>query len=144
MNPLIDFLESGLDGASLRHKAISNNIANVDTPGYKREDVDFLSTLKAESSRLENNFENKLSLSTTDDAHIKTATASTGIASTGTKTPFKLVHMNNTSSRDDGNNIDVEYEMAEMAKNNIYYNTLIQQVTDRFKFINDAISKGGS
>ena len=39
--PLMNILEKSLDASSLRHKVLSNNIANVDTPDFKRSDVDF-------------------------------------------------------------------------------------------------------
>ena len=41
----INVLNKAADASALRHKAISNNIANVDTPGYKRQDVNFGSVL---------------------------------------------------------------------------------------------------
>ena len=44
----IDVLNKAADPSALRHKAISNNIANVDTPGYKRQDVNFESILASE------------------------------------------------------------------------------------------------
>ena len=50
MDSTINLLQLGLDGAKKRQEAISNNIANVDTPGYKRKDVDFLSVLKKEKA----------------------------------------------------------------------------------------------
>ena len=37
----INVLDKAADASTLRHKAISHNIANIDTPGYKRQDVDF-------------------------------------------------------------------------------------------------------
>lgn len=130
MNPFINFLGKGLDGASLRQKLLANNISNVDTPDYKRQDVDFVSTLKKES----NNQGDNIPLQTTDKGHIKFS---------NNQKPFKRIHMPDTNNRNDGNNVDVENEMAEMAKNNIYYNTMIQQVSSRFKFLNSVIDKGG-
>lgn len=132
MNPFINFLSKGLDGSSFRQKMLANNISNINTPDYKRQDVDFVSTLEKESKQY--NQGKILSLSTTDSGHIKFSKSDK---------PFKRIHMSNTSNKNDGNNVDVENEMAEMAKNNIYYNTLIQQVSDRFKFLNTTIDKGG-
>ncbi|MFP4661051.1 MAG: flagellar basal body rod protein FlgB [Halanaerobiales bacterium] len=136
MNPFIDFLSKGLDGANYRQKLLANNIANVNTPEYKRQDLDFVSALERESGKSGNR--NGVSLKTTDNGHIGVSGASNGVSR-----PFKMLHLNNTSSRNDGNNVDMDVEMAEVAKNNIYYNTLIQQVSDRFKFLNNVIDKGG-
>ncbi|MFP4016975.1 MAG: flagellar basal body rod protein FlgB [Halanaerobiales bacterium] len=136
MNPFIDFLSRGLDGANYRQKLLANNIANINTPEFKRQDVDFVSALEKESEQFSNG--NGLSVRTTDSGHIG---LSNGFKDSNR--PFKMIHMTNTSNRNDGNNVDVDTEMAEMAKNNIYYNTLIQQVSDRFKFLNSVIDKGG-
>ncbi|MFW6287674.1 MAG: flagellar basal body rod protein FlgB [bacterium] len=132
MISFINFLKTGLDGSARRQRALANNIANVNTPDYKRKDVNFVSTLKKESSNLSRS--NKLSLETTDDGHIKHPAGTSS---------FKNINILNTSSRNDGNNVDAEHEMAEIAKNNIYYNTMAQQASDRFSMINNVITKGG-
>ena len=46
-SPQLRVLEQALEASSLRHKLISNNIANVNTPGYKRSDVNFAAALQA-------------------------------------------------------------------------------------------------
>lgn len=52
MDSLINLLQKGLEGASLRQETLINNIANVNTPGYKRADVDFfLNTEKGSPER---------------------------------------------------------------------------------------------
>ncbi|ACL70441.1 flagellar basal body rod protein FlgB [Halothermothrix orenii] len=129
MDFTLDFLKLGLDGASKRHRALADNIANVDTPNYKRKDVDFVSTLKSIASQ-----NAKLKLETTDDGHI----SGTG----SVLKPFKEYRITNTSYRNDGNNVDIEVEMAELAKNNLYYNTLVQQISQKFKILNETIDKG--
>ena len=47
----VDVLDRAADASWLRNEAISNNIANVDTPEYKRQDVDFESALRTELSK---------------------------------------------------------------------------------------------
>ena len=44
----VNILDKAADAANLRNELISNNIANVDTPGYKRKDINFESILQAE------------------------------------------------------------------------------------------------
>lgn len=154
MESIIDLLELGLDGASLRQKALANNIANVNTPDYKRKDVDFISTLKSIVDKSNNqparsfhklsdlaNLSLKstnLSLKTTDESHLKGANSTKSFQSIK---PFKQVTISDTSYRNDGNNVDIDVEMAELAKNNIYYNTLVQQINERFKNLKDVITK---
>lgn len=110
MDSTINLLQLGLDGAMKRQKAISNNIANVDTPGYKRKDVDFISVLKKE---------------------------------VGERQDLNIESSSDTKYRNDGNNVDIDYEMAEMAKTNLYYNTLAQRISGKFNRLNEVISKGG-
>ena len=47
----VNVLDKAADASWRREALISNNIANVDTPGYKRRDLDFQSLLKAEMGR---------------------------------------------------------------------------------------------
>lgn len=128
MDSLINLLKMGLDGSSARHNAISNNIANVDTPNYKRRDVEFISLLK---SKLESG--EKLPLKRTDNRHLSGSIINK---------PFKEIVSDRTKYRNDGNNVDIDYEMAQLAKNNIYYNTLVQLTGERFKMYKDVIQKG--
>ena len=131
---MINYLKRALDGAGARQKAISNNIANVNTPGYKRKDVDFLSTLK---NKVES--DNKtLNLKRTNNQHL-TATGNLNSA----RTKFEITTEQGTSFKNDDNNVDVDVEMTELAKNNIYYNTLTNQINTKFSMLKNVISKGG-
>lgn len=89
-----EVVHKALDAAWLRNEVISQNIANANTPGYKKKSVVFEELLNDAMN------ENRLP-------------------------DIKIVENNNTSSRRDGNNVDIDVEMAELAKNTIRYNTLI-------------------
>lgn len=123
-----DFLKIALDGASLRHTAISDNIANVNTPGYKRKTVDFESVLKNE---LENN---KLRLHTTNKRHIG--------GSLDSKFSKVISENKNFSVRRDGNSVNIDIEIAEQAKNEIYFNAISRQISRQFESINSVINEG--
>ncbi|MFP4016017.1 MAG: flagellar basal body rod protein FlgB [Halanaerobiales bacterium] len=129
MYNFVNFLQKGLDGSSQRQRSLNNNVANVDTPNYKRKDVDFISTLRKETVT-----KRKARLLTTDNNHIPFKNSSY---------QFRGVQANNTSGRNDGNNVEIDHEMAEIAKNNIYYNTLVQQVNSRFQILKNVIDRGG-
>lgn len=131
MSSIVNFLETALDGTMKRQRVIANNIANVDTPHYKRKDVNFTETLKKELGKGE-----KLKLKTTDPGHVSEQN------STG-QSNFKIEEANDRSYRNDENNVDIDVEMAEMAKNNIYYSTITQQLNGKFSNLKDVISKGG-
>lgn len=124
-------LEKALDAAWLRNEAISQNIANVDTPNYKKKTVAFEEYLNdAMDGKSFKGF-------TTDRRHIQIGGDS--IDSVG----IKITQDNkDTSYRLDGNNVDIESEMASQAKNDIKYNTLIQSLNTGYKRMKSVISEG--
>jgi len=125
--PQESVLESALSAASLRHKVISNNIANVNTPGFKRSDVVFedkLAEAMGQSSAL---------LSRTNSRHLS--------ASQDDFTP-SIVTDSSTSMRSDGNNVDIDSEMANLAKNNIFYEAVATVLSKYFSTLNSAIKEG--
>lgn len=117
----INWLEKGLDVSWLKNRVINNNIANVDTVGFKSSRVEFESEFKAafdrESFRMHSDFNNDI-----------------------TDIDVKVVENKDTSMRMDGNNVDIDYENAELAKNTIYYNTLIQQISSEFRRLSIVIN----
>ena len=124
-------LEKALDAAWLRNEAISQNIANVDTPNYKKKTVAFEEYLNdAMDGKGFKGF-------TTDRRHIQIGGDSID------SVDIKVTKDNkDTSYRLDGNNVDIESEMASQAKNDIKYNTLIQSLNTGYKRIKSVISEG--
>jgi len=121
-------LEKSLDATWKRNEVISNNIANVDTPNFKRSNVSFEGELnKALDS-------NAFDLSTTDKRHIslKNSDISIKVDQDHASLQYRL----------DGNNVDIESEMADMAKNSVRYNTLVQKVSGEYKKLKYVISEG--
>ena len=114
-------IEKALDVAWKRNEVISENIANVDTPGYKRKDIQFEDYLNSElkSGRIKS----KLKLSGGGTIRVVTDNA-------------------NYSYRLDGNNVDIEREMAVMAENTIRYYTLINRINGQFNKIRTIIRGG--
>ena len=101
----IDVMNKVLDATMLRQSVISNNISNVDTPGYKRQDVAFETFLQQEMSK--NGIQN-INLDKIE--------------------PKIYTDNQNYSYRMDGNNVDIDSEMAESAKVKLRYDTLIERV----------------
>lgn len=122
-------LEKGIYASSLRHKVLSNNIANVNTPKFKRSDVSFEEYLQGS---LAGNGK-KLPLARTHDKHID-ASGSSAALSVDTQSDYSV--------RTDGNNVDIDFEMAEMAKNTIYYDSVTQQLSRYYSVIKNAIREG--
>lgn len=129
-SPYVNMLESALGASSLRQQVISNNIANVNTPGFKKSEVTFEDRLQ---SAIEAN--KKLSiLARTHERHYP--------HKVNTDISPMINTITNTSLRVDGNNVDIDAEMAEMAKNNIYYNAVVQKVQHYFSNIKSCINGG--
>jgi flagellar basal-body rod protein FlgB len=105
-------LEKALSGAALRQEAIASNIANVNTPGYRRQDVDFASALSA----------------AWDD----------GSESVERLAPAKQVDQSSVV-RADGSSVDIDVEAAAQAKNGLQYEAVAQVMKVRTSIIRTAI-----
>ena len=122
----INVLDKAADASWIRNEAIANNIANVDTPGYKRQELSFESVLsnavaKAGSSSktltqtVKNiNYDHIKPTIYTDNAHL--------------------------SYRLDGNNVDIDTEQVELASNQLYYNGVIDSMSQNFSRIKAAMA----
>ncbi len=113
----INVLDRAADASALRNKAIANNMANIDTPGYKRQDVSFAAELEEalRHSRFES-LDDKVGSLRLERLRGRQYTDSEGY-----------------SYRLDGNNVDIETESAELAKNNLLYNGLTQSISAEFQ-----------
>lgn len=119
-HPWLGLLERALDGATLRQQVLADNIANVDTPSFKRSDVPFQEVL----ARTALTSDRLLSLRTTHRGHVGSGAA---------EAPrFTVVRDVGTASRADGNNVDVEAEMTYLAQNQLYYEAVVRQVQAAF------------
>lgn len=112
----IRVLDKAADASWLRNDAISNNIANVDTPGYKRQDVEFESVLKK-----------ALGLSRYVEMDDKVANLKVGDLKPRTYTDYA-----NYSYRIDGNNVDIDNENVMLAENQLQYQGLLASINQEF------------
>jgi len=123
-----DLLARGLDAAQLRQDTIANNIANEDTPGFKASHVEFESYMKA--ALQEGDFEAKV----TRDKHIPF----TGSGDAAEVRPA-VAQDANTTMRMDGNNVDIDQQMTDLAKNTIWYNTMVTKLNGELERLKIAI-----
>jgi flagellar basal-body rod protein FlgB len=128
-------LEKALDGLSLRQKAITNNVANVDTPNFKSSEVTFEQDLQAAIRR--GPASDELALTTTSDLHI----GNSGRVNVDDVRPrsTQLLH---TSLRNDGNNVDIDREMTRLAETQLFFQTATQLVNVKFNQLKTAIWEG--
>lgn len=133
---MMDLVQRSLDAAALSHKAISNNLANVDTPGFKRSEVVFGEKLKqalaARAARPQH-----LAASRTDEAHFEFDEG----PSVDSVRP-EMVTDNSTTLRNDGNNVDIDREISLLAQNTVWYSTLAQISQREFTDLRSAIKEG--
>ncbi|WP_296864981.1 flagellar basal body rod protein FlgB [Thermosyntropha sp.] len=131
-SPVINILNRSLDVAELRQKVIADNIANVDTPGFKRREVIFEQKLR---QALEEKNSGSLPLKTTNSRHINVNAA---VSLKNVEPEIKI--LNGRTFRNDGNNVDIDVETAEMSKNKILYDALAQSMTNELRLLRIAIS----
>ncbi len=128
-------LSAALDGLSRRQGAIANNIANVDTPYFQATDVDFEGALQAALGQAGGT----LPLAVTDPGHL---TLNGLPAGAGMDSLAQQVPVRDTATRNDGNNVDLDREMARLAETGIRYNAVSQLLSDKFSLLRTAINEG--
>lgn len=116
-------IELGLGQANQNQKRITNNIANADTPGYKAKQRSFSQSLASEMSL------------TANKTHIEHVDFKGGAAST------KLNELQGQYNHN-GNSVDIDKEMANLAENQIQYNALIERLNGRFSSLQSVIRGG--
>ncbi len=129
MNDNIEILNKALDGYWLRDKAINQNISNVNTPNYKKLTVSFEDELRAAINAKEHK------LNRTNRKHLP---LSREINRVQPKVKVERDHFH----RFDKNNVNIDVESADLAKNTIMYNALINQTINEFEKIKNVINEG--
>lgn len=121
----INVLDKAADAANSRNEIISNNIANVDTPNYRRKDVSFQSYLE-------------MALMGNESLDERVAGVNTHLSDFG-----GLIYTDSStlSYRLDGNNVDIDTENAALAENQIRYNALLEQIGQEFARYKIVLSK---
>jgi flagellar basal-body rod protein FlgB len=125
--PSLSVLERSLDSAALRQKVIANNVANVDTPNFKRSEVLFEDVLQQTMS--DTNFRG----TRTDSRHMVIGKGNPREVMPEVLTDERTLVNNNK------NNVDIDYEMSQMSKNAMRYNVLIDRMAKELKGVRTAI-----
>ncbi|MFB9329692.1 flagellar basal body rod protein FlgB [Paenibacillus aurantiacus] len=120
-------LEGAIGASEMRQRVISNNIANADTPKFKRSDVLFEETLQ-QSMGASAGLAGRL----TNTRHIP-------IGNSGSKPQGKVVTDESTIMNNNENNVDIDREMTLLAKNQLNYNFYIQQLNHDVKMMRTGI-----
>jgi flagellar basal-body rod protein FlgB len=121
--PVLNVLQKELNASNLRQQVLANNLANIDTPHFKRSDVDFQAVLNAALGETSGDLPLKL----TSQRHIPGVAEASG--SSG------IVTDQTTSLRNDGNNVDVDREMSNVAENGLYYDSLTRTISSQLALL---------
>ncbi|NLS45616.1 MAG: hypothetical protein GX969_07770 [Firmicutes bacterium] len=105
-------LSKAMDGLSMRHQIIADNIANVDTPGFKARDVCFEDQLRSAITR-----------------------GNPGSAGV-------VIHKYPGKTRLDGNSVDIDMESAKMAETTVLYSAMSRLISERFSMLRTVITEG--
>jgi flagellar basal-body rod protein FlgB len=122
----IALLDKSLDASALRQQVRARNIANVSTQGYQRREVSFEEELRVAMRG------SAPALAVTDPRHI-------GQPGGVEKVRPAVQVVDDPSLASGANNVDIDYEMAELAKNQILFETVAQLLAGRFRGLRSAI-----
>jgi len=122
-------LRKALDFQSQRNLLISSNISNLDTPGYSAKDIDFKSQLVNAMGR-----GGDLAMKVTQPGHL-------GPGASALQAMQPQTFFEKDESRSDGNNVNIDKEMAKLAENQISYNATVQLLSKRSSTIRAAINE---
>jgi len=123
-------LKKGLDAAGLRHRVMADNIANVNTPRFKKSTVVFESLLQKALD------EAPVRMAVADYRHFGGGTDLAGVRPV-------VMRSKATSMRTDGNNVDIDQEMAALAVNTIRYRALSTDLREHYALLSLAITGRG-
>ena len=118
----IDRLTTGLEYTSRRHEVLTRNVANMETPGYKALDVTFEDFLKPAR------------IAAGDVPQVNIGSGAPG------DPRAQVVYASDGTPREDGNDVNLDRQMARLAENTLFNHTLVQLLASRFANVKQAIS----
>ncbi len=121
-NTSMKLLEKSLDAVWLRQQVIANNIANAATPGYKSQHLEFEELL-----------EKQIQKAGADEKDVQNAVE---------KVEPRLIRDENTTTQEDGNNVDLDYENIEMARAQMQYSYLTSSLNSQINRLKYVITEG--
>jgi flagellar basal-body rod protein FlgB len=117
-----------LNGLSQRQSVISNNIANVDTPGYRAQELDFESVMKRALKNA-----GSIQLAATNTAHLGTVS--------NAKSIYRAQERPGGTARADGNNVDIDTELMDMSVTGIQFQAVSQELGKKLSLLKTIASR---
>ena len=125
----VSLLQKGLNASWTRNEVIANNVANLNTPGFKESNVEFESYFQEALNQ-----ESFVGLKS-DPRHVDIGNSANDVQAT-------VVKNDSTSMNKDGNNVDIDAQMIELSKNTLYYNMLTIKASKELGRLRMAINEG--
>lgn len=125
-------LQKSLNFGSLRHKVLTSNIANIDTPNYKAFEV-----VMEDARKHDAHAKRPIELVRTQPQHLS------GRNSASSPIEIKTIDSSGNNFRADGNTVDLDRTMGKLAENTLLYRTAAQIIKMKFQGLKNAI-QGGS
>jgi flagellar basal-body rod protein FlgB len=132
-NKTISLLERSLDLRSLNHRVLASNIANMDTPNYKAFEL-----IVAEEMQRNPESDPKIPFVRTHSNHLPRLRESADLLT------LKAAKAPDFNLRGDGNTVNIERTMGNLAKNTLLYNTAVQLISKKFSGLKNVIKGGGN
>src|ERR1700733_6455179 len=130
----VGMLKNAMDGAGSAHGVIANNIANVNTPNFRRSDVSFKDALAATEAPAADPDELAMTSTSAGDIPASGTTDLPGFKVTTTVADTQQMRL-------DGSNVDVDQEMAKLSLNSEYAQTMGQLLTNQYTLIKASIEE---
>lgn len=116
-----------LQGLTMRQQTISNNLANIDTPGYHAQTVDFEQIVQRAI-----NSNGSIKMAATNSAHL---------GSTSAQTKFMTTARPGGTERADQNNVDIDTELLQMTETGIQYQAVSQEISKKLQLLKTIASR---
>ena len=127
-------LEKGMNASIMRHQVIADNIANADTPGFKRSTITFESQLKRA-------LDSEKEMETCPRAYLTSKKHISFCQPLDYRKVKSKIHVDyDTNYRNDKNNVDIEKEVSNAVVNTLRYRALTERVKNNFKMLNHVLS----
>jgi len=118
---------SALNGLARRQELTAQNIANIDTPGYKAQEVDFETALQRAAGS-----ERRLTVQGTHGSHLASQTKTSG---------FQIEARKGGTERADGNNVDIDLELATLTETGVRYQALSNLVSRKLGLLKNIANR---
>ena len=128
----ISVLQKSLNIGSLRHKVLTANIANIDTPNYKAFEVVMQNEIEKNGRPARS-----INLVRTQPDHLP------GRYQSATDVKLKVADPPKLNFRADGNTVDLDKTMGKLAENTILYRAAAQLIKSKFQGLKNVIQGGG-